>query len=65
MDYYSKMHTPVVGDLFGKLLKSYSIDQDIHGRTPEEPKPYATIKCFYFDELYYYKKGFGPHAQKF
>ena len=64
MDYYSNKHMPMVAELFGEPLKSYSIDQGIAGRTPEEPMPYIAIGCFYFDKLSDYENAFGPNAEK-
>ncbi|MEO0572901.1 MAG: EthD family reductase [Bacteroidota bacterium] len=64
MDYYSQKHMPMVAKLFGEPLKSYSIDQGIAGRTPEEPLPFVAIGCFYFDQLSDYENAFGPNAEK-
>ncbi len=64
MDYYSQKHMPMVAELFGAPLKSYSIDRGIAGRTPEEPVPYIAIGCFYFDQLSDYDNAFGPNAEK-
>lgn len=64
LDYYSKKHMPMVAELFGEPLKSYTIDNGISGRTPEEPIPYIAIGCFYFDQLSDYENAFGTNAEK-
>lgn len=64
MDYYAEKHMPMVADLLGKALKSFSIDKGIAGRTPEEPVPYMAIGYLYFDKLSDYQDAFGPVAQK-
>ena len=64
MDYYSKNHMPMVANLFGESLKSYTIDKGLSGRTPEEPVPYVAMGCFYFDQLSDYENAFGPNAEK-
>ena len=64
MDYYSKKHMPMVAELFGEPLKSYSIDNGISGRTPKDPIPYIAIGCFYFDQLSDYENSFSSNAEK-
>lgn len=64
LDYYSKKHMPMVAELFGEPLKSYTVDNGIAGRTPEEPIPYIAIGCFYFDQLSDYENAFGTNAEK-
>lgn len=64
LDYYSNNHMPMVEKLFGEPLKSYTIDQGISGRTPQEPATYVAIGTFYFERLQDYEIAFGNHAEK-
>ena len=64
MDYYADKHMPMVADLLGDAMKSFSIDKGISGRTPDEPIPYVAIGYLYFDKLSDYQTAFGPHAEQ-
>jgi uncharacterized protein (TIGR02118 family) len=64
MEYYINNHMPMVAQLFGESLKSYTIDRGISGRTPDEPMPFVAIGYFYFDQLSDYESAFGTNAEK-
>lgn len=64
MKYYSEKHMPMVAELFGEPLQSYTIDKGLSGRTPDEPATYIAIGTFYFEKLSDYKAAFGANAEK-
>lgn len=64
MDYYANNHMPMVANLFGDSLVSYTIDKGISGRTGEEPATFVAIGAFYFEKLSAYQNSFGPNANK-
>ena len=64
MDYYANSHMPMVAELFGDSLITYSIDQGISGRTSEDTADYIAIGTFYFEKLSAYGNSFGPNEEQ-
>ena len=61
MDYYEKVHMPMVAGLLGKNLKFYEIDKGISGRTPEDKVPFVTIGYFYVQNVAEYNKAIAQN----
>jgi uncharacterized protein (TIGR02118 family) len=47
MDYYEKIHMPMMAGFLGENLKFYEIDKGIAGRTPNDEIPFLAIGYFY------------------
>lgn len=61
MDYYEKVHMPMMAGLLGKNLKFYEIDKGISGRTPEDKVPFVTIGYFYIQNVAEYNKAIAQN----
>jgi uncharacterized protein (TIGR02118 family) len=61
MDYYEKVHMPMMAGFLGKNLQFYEIDKGISGRTPTDPLPYMAIGYFYCQDLAAYNSAVAQH----
>ena len=56
LNYYEKIHMPMVAGFLGKNLKFYEIDKGVAGRAPNEEIPFLVIGYFYcYDPVEYNK----------
>lgn len=61
LDYYEKIHMPMVAGFLGENLKFYEIDKGISGRTPEDKVPFLAIGYFYITDIAEYNKAIGQN----
>ncbi|MFM9951142.1 MAG: EthD family reductase [Saprospiraceae bacterium] len=61
MDYYEKIHMPMVAGFLGKNLKFYEIDKGIAGRTPTDKVPFVAIGYFYCYDVAKYNEAIAQN----
>lgn len=61
MDYYEKVHMPMVAGFIGKNLKFYEIDKGISGRTPDDKAPFVAIGSFYVRNITEYHQAIAKN----
>ena len=64
MDYYEKIHMPMVAGFLGKNLKFYEIDKCISGRTPNDKVPFLAIGYFYISDIDEYNKAISKNRDR-
>ncbi|MFY0673851.1 MAG: EthD family reductase [Bacteroidia bacterium] len=62
IEYYTQKHLPMVGGLFGDLVKGLSIDKGISGPMPDSPKTYMVTANMLFDSAAEFSNAFAKHA---
>ncbi len=62
IDYYCKMHMPMVQDKLGAACKRVSVDDGLAGGAPGAPAPFVAIGHLYFDSVAEFQTAFAPHA---
>jgi uncharacterized protein (TIGR02118 family) len=63
IDYYCKVHMPMVREKCGAALKSMAVDHGMAGGTPGSKAPYAAMGHLFFDSVEVFQSSFGPHAK--
>jgi uncharacterized protein (TIGR02118 family) len=62
IDYYCRVHMPMVQQRLGAPLKRMAIEQGLAGGMPGSPPPYLAAGHLYFDAVEAFQSAFGPHA---
>jgi uncharacterized protein (TIGR02118 family) len=63
MDYYEKIHMPMMAGFLGKNLKFYEIDKGVAGRTPNDEIPFIAIGYFYCYDTTEYNKAVAKNIE--
>ena len=64
MDYYATKHMPLVAQLMGDSLKTFTIDKGISGRAPNDPATYVAIGYLYFETISAYQNSMQQNRDK-
>ena len=63
MDYYEKIHMPMMAGFLGKNLKFYEIDKGVAGRTPNDEIPFIALGYFYCYDTTEYNKAVAKNIE--
>ena len=62
MDYYLKVHMPMVREKLGEACKSMAVEQGLSGITPGTPPVYCVLAHMVFESVEKFQSAFAPHA---
>ncbi|WP_423459441.1 EthD family reductase [Ottowia sp. VDI28] len=65
MDYYCKVHMPLVKTRMGEYCRGYEVDLGLSGGAPDSAPVYVAVAHIYCESMDDFRKGFGPHAGEF
>ena len=65
IDYYCKVHMPLVKSRMGDYCRGYEVDTGLSGRAPDSTPTYVAVAHIYCDSMDDFRKGFGPHTAEF
>ncbi len=63
MDYYEKIHMPMMAGFLEENLKFYEIDKGVAGRTPGDEIPFIAIGYFYCYDLIEYNTAIAKNIE--
>jgi uncharacterized protein (TIGR02118 family) len=63
LDYYCKVHMPMVARRLGAPLKRMEVDHGLAGGVPGAPPPFLAAGHLYFDSVEAFQGAFAPHAE--
>jgi uncharacterized protein (TIGR02118 family) len=63
MDYYLKVHIPMVRDKLGASCKSVAVEQGLSGMMPGTPPTYCVVAHMVFESVEKFQSAFAPHAE--
>ncbi len=63
MDYYLRVHMPMVRDKLGAACKSMAVEQGLSGMMPGTPPTYCVLAHLVFESVEKFQSAFAPHAQ--
>lgn len=63
MDYYEKIHMPMMAGFLGKNLKFYEIDKGVAGRTPNDEIPFLAVGYFYCYDISEYNQAIAKNIE--
>jgi uncharacterized protein (TIGR02118 family) len=62
MDYYLRVHIPMVRDKLGSACKSVAVEQGVSGMMPGTPPTYCVLCHLVFESVEQFQSAFAPHA---
>jgi len=65
LDYYCKVHMPLVKSRMGEYCLGYEVHKGLRGRTPDSAPTYVAVAHIFCESIDDFHKGFSPHAAEF
>jgi uncharacterized protein (TIGR02118 family) len=62
MDYYLRVHIPMVREKLGAACKSVAVEQGLSGMAPGTPPTYCVSAHMVFESVEKFQSAFAPHA---